>query len=103
MKKQYFADDLRKNATIARLKSDNTDLLAAPRAAMEFVNNSNVNTDEDHWTIWNILKAAISKARGESDRSEGLRLILDEHKYLSARFVALGRSVSDPVEGEGVA
>ena len=40
---------------------------------------------------------------GKGNRSEGLRLILDEHKYLSARFVALGRSVSDPVEGEGVA
>ena len=39
----------------------------------------------------------------DGNRSMALRFIVTEHRYLSARFVALGRSVSDPVEGEGVA
>ena len=46
---------------------------------------------------------AMANLVAKGNRSEGLRLILDEHKYLAARFVALGRSVSEPVEGEGVA
>ena len=39
----------------------------------------------------------------DGNRSMALRFIVTDYQYLAARFVALGRSVSDPVEGEGVA
>ena len=49
----------------------------------------------------------IADERFDGKASMALRWIVDEYVYLSERFVALGRRLSEPVEtdyeGEGVA
>ena len=50
---------------IVELIAENKRLRVAVQEAMEFINNSNVNTDQDYWEIWEILKAVLEEVEDE--------------------------------------